>query len=170
MNWQSFGVIADIVGAIAVVVSLLYVAGQIRQSRRESRAAAGETAIRSFREVLIPLYSDATLSKMYSRIWTDPEVFKGPERDQAFQIMFQSVKALESVHFHYLNGMLESGTWSGWRNLFLHYINTPGFHHYWGLRQDAYSPAFQEWIRENATHTSGVSIGRLGAAKKDNAA
>jgi hypothetical protein len=129
VNWEAFGAVADIVGATAVVVSLLYVAAQIRQSRRESRAAAGETAIRAFREVLMPLYTDAVLSKLYSRIWTDPEVFEGPEREQAFQIMFQSMKALESVHFHHLNGMLEPGLWTGWRTLFLHYINTPGFHH-----------------------------------------
>ena len=34
MNWQSFGVIADIVSAIAVVASLLYVAAQRSCLRR----------------------------------------------------------------------------------------------------------------------------------------
>lgn len=81
---------------------------------------------------------------------------------EAFGTIADIVKAMESVHFHHLNGMLDPGLWSGWRTLFLHYINTPGFHHYWALRHEVYSPAFQDWIRENATRTSGLTVGTLG--------
>ena len=164
MNWQAFGAIADIVGSIGVVVSLLYLAAQIKQSRRESRVAAGETAIRSLREVLVPIIPDPELAKLFSRLFIDPSVFDGPQRDQAFHIMFYVVKAFESVHYHRVNGILESGVWKGWSTLFLHYINTSGFHRYWALRRDVYSPAFQSWIEENATHTEGLTVGRLGDA------
>ena len=37
MNWEAFGAIAEFVGAIAVVLTLLYLAVQIRQSNRLSR-------------------------------------------------------------------------------------------------------------------------------------
>ena len=41
MNWDAIGAIGEIVGAFAVVVSLLYVAGQIRQSNRQSTSESG---------------------------------------------------------------------------------------------------------------------------------
>ena len=37
MNWDAIGAVGEIVGALAVVVSLLYLAGQIRVSNKASR-------------------------------------------------------------------------------------------------------------------------------------
>lgn len=38
MNWESIGVVAELVSAIAVIVSLLYLAFQIRQTARQTSA------------------------------------------------------------------------------------------------------------------------------------
>ena len=40
MNWEAIGTLAEVVGAIAVVVSLLYVAIQIRQNTRQVEGQA----------------------------------------------------------------------------------------------------------------------------------
>lgn len=40
MNWEAVGAVAELVGAIAVVVSLLYVASQVRESTRQARRDA----------------------------------------------------------------------------------------------------------------------------------
>lgn len=40
MNWEAIGVIADVFGAIAVIVSLLYLARQVSTSNRLARAEA----------------------------------------------------------------------------------------------------------------------------------
>jgi len=45
MNWDAIGAIGEIIGASAVVVSLLYVATQIRASSREAKASALEKAV-----------------------------------------------------------------------------------------------------------------------------
>jgi hypothetical protein len=38
MNWEAIGTIAEVVGAVAVVLSLIYVAAQIKQNTEASRA------------------------------------------------------------------------------------------------------------------------------------
>ena len=40
MNWDAIGAVGEIVGAMAVVVSLVYLGSQIRVQNRESRLAA----------------------------------------------------------------------------------------------------------------------------------
>ncbi len=40
MNWEAISAIGEIVGALAVVITLVYLAIQIREQNRESRAAA----------------------------------------------------------------------------------------------------------------------------------
>ena len=39
MNWDAIGAIAELLGAIGVIASLVYLATQIRQSREQTRAA-----------------------------------------------------------------------------------------------------------------------------------
>jgi hypothetical protein len=40
MNWEAVGAVGEVVGAVAVVATLLYLAIQIRQSTNQARAAA----------------------------------------------------------------------------------------------------------------------------------
>jgi len=40
MNWDAVGAIGEIIGAIAVVVTLVYLATQVRHARREQQVAA----------------------------------------------------------------------------------------------------------------------------------
>ena len=161
MNWDAIAALAEVFGAGGVAISLLYLAAQVRQSSRESRAASGETAVRAFREVLMPINTNPELVSLYSRMFIDPATFDGPDGPQAFHVMFQVMKAAESIHFHHLNGMLDDGTWKGWSMVIGHYINTPGFRHYWGERQEVYSPAFQAWVCESVVHTAGRVVGRM---------
>ena len=46
MNWDAIGAIGEIVGAGAVVISLVYLAVQIRFSARSARSEAVRTAIK----------------------------------------------------------------------------------------------------------------------------
>jgi len=38
MNWEAIGTVAEVVGAVAIVLSLIYVATQIKQNTAASRA------------------------------------------------------------------------------------------------------------------------------------
>jgi hypothetical protein len=40
VNWDAIGTIAELVGAVAVVVTLIYLAAEIRQSITSARVAA----------------------------------------------------------------------------------------------------------------------------------
>jgi Zn-dependent membrane protease YugP len=45
MNWDAIGAIGEIIGAVAVVFSLIYLATQIRISNRASRQAAEQNLL-----------------------------------------------------------------------------------------------------------------------------
>ena len=63
MNWQTVGAVSELVGAIAVVISLLYLARQIRDSSRIERLNARYAV------------SQALLSA-FNRIDEDPELYR----------------------------------------------------------------------------------------------
>jgi hypothetical protein len=164
VNWNAIGAVAELLGAVGVVASLLYVAAQVRQSARESRVAAGESAVRSFRELLIPINSNPALLDIWNGMFTNPGIYDGPDGDQALHLMFQAMKASESLHFHHHLGLLDEGTWRGWEALLVHHFNTRGFQRYWELRRDIFSPAFRAFVRENTLHTHGRVPGQMSDA------
>jgi hypothetical protein len=161
MNWDAVAGVAELLGAIGVIASVLYLAVQVRSSIVATKAAAGDAAIRAFREVLRPIVSDQGMTKLFEDIFADFEALEGIRRQQAFHLMFQVVKALESIHYHYYRGLLDSGAWAGWESVMLDYFNTPGFHTYWSIRKGIYSEEFQAWVSSRVTHIEGSTAADL---------
>ena len=55
MNWDAIGAVSEIVGAFAVVVSLLYLAVQVKQGAALSKADSFERACESWNTAMEPL-------------------------------------------------------------------------------------------------------------------
>jgi hypothetical protein len=67
MNWAAIGAVGEFVGGIGVIISLVYLAGQIRQSTRvQRRANLGDVAAQ-LSEVLRCVVADPELSSLALR-------------------------------------------------------------------------------------------------------
>ena len=67
MNFQDLGSLGEFVGAIAVVVSLIYLATQIRQNTQVVRASSYEDVAKGTREFMALFVQDEKLAQMYLR-------------------------------------------------------------------------------------------------------
>ena len=66
MNWEAIGAIGEIFGAGAVVISLFYLASQIRTQNKEARLAAQHQVLTAFREASL-IMSDPELADIFLR-------------------------------------------------------------------------------------------------------
>jgi hypothetical protein len=67
MNIQDLGSLGELVGAVAVVISLLYLATQIRQNTQVVRASSYEDVAKGTREFMALFVQDERLAQMYLR-------------------------------------------------------------------------------------------------------
>ena len=65
MNWDAISAISQLVGSLAVVLSVLYLAVQVHQSTRVAKLAMQDAAATALRDVTKPLMENAELE----RIW-----------------------------------------------------------------------------------------------------
>ena len=65
MNWEAAGAIGEIVGAAAVVLTLAYLALQIRQSNKAARIAARLETTRQYADFLDGLFTDPNLARVF---------------------------------------------------------------------------------------------------------
>ena len=107
MNWQAVGAVGELIGGIAVVLSLIYIAMQMRQNTRQIgentlalQLASRDRAQQSFSRWR-QLVGDSSMSDLYLRGCRDYEGLAAPERFRfglvlqelffAFEGMFQQV-------------------------------------------------------------------------------
>jgi hypothetical protein len=65
MNWDAISAISQLVGSIAVVLSVLYLAVQVHRSTRVAKLATQDAAATALREVTKPFMENAEVE----RIW-----------------------------------------------------------------------------------------------------
>ena len=80
MNWEIVSSTAEIVGALAVVVSLLYLASQLRQNTVAMKTTSAAGAARAMREITATWTVDPVLSGLVSRGFEDPGSLNADER------------------------------------------------------------------------------------------
>ena len=68
MNWDAVGAIGEVIGAVAVVVSLLYLAGQVKHMRETSVRNTRHMRNTGIREIFTSISSSPTLSDAWMKV------------------------------------------------------------------------------------------------------
>jgi hypothetical protein len=148
MNWEAITAISQLVGSIAVVVSVLYLAVQLRSSTRVAKVAAQDAAASALRDVTKPFMENAELGRVWRTGLEDFKTLSADDQARFFHAAHQFLKALETIHFHYVYGLLDAQLWDGWRELLRHYIATPGLDYYITLRGGVFSARFRKFLSD----------------------
>src|SRR5437588_6032773 len=156
MNWDAISAVSQLIGSIAVVISVLYLAVQLRSSTRVARVAAMDAAAAALRDVTKPFMENAELARIWRTGLENLNALSPEDQARFFHATHQFLKALETIHFHYLNGLMDKQLWLGWQELLRHYIAAPGVVQYWNLRSELFSARFREYI----SHLEPVSARR----------
>ena len=161
MNWDAIAAISQVVGSIAVVFSVLYLAIQVHRSTRVAKLAAQDAATTALRDVTKPFAENPEVGRLWRGGLEDLNSLSPDEKARFFHVAFQFLKAFESIHYHYVDGLMDEQTWRGWCGLLEHYMVSPGIEHYWRLRQDLFSKRFQEFVAKLDRPTERLTVGNL---------
>src|SRR5437867_9999760 len=161
MNWEAINAISQLVSSIAVVFSVLYLGLQVHRSTRVARLATQDAAATALRDVTKPLMENAELE----RIWRVGLEYIGSlsveERARFFHATYQFLKAFETIHFHYVYGLMDKQLWDGWHGLLRHYVAAPGIAHYWKLRPEVFSERFRNFVNSLEPPAEQRTVGTL---------
>jgi len=72
MNWEAIGAIGELVGALAVLVTLVYLSMQIRQNTKSVQAAAVDSANNQVSRCREVIFADADVANLFRRGNQDP--------------------------------------------------------------------------------------------------
>jgi hypothetical protein len=161
MNWDAISAISQLVGSIAVVFSVLYLAVQVHRSTRVAKLATQDAAATALRDVTKPFMENADLERIWRVGLEDIGALTIEERTRFFHAAYQFLKAFETIHFHYTYGLMDKQLWEGWQGLLRHYVAAPGMAHYWQVRPDVFSERFRNFVNSLEAPTEQRTVGTL---------
>jgi len=150
MSWTDLGALGEILGAIAVVISLVYLSRQVRNNTQAVRTGNAAGVQANFQRLARQFYTDRELGGLIIRAMSGEEDFSPADRLAAYAYFFDFLKTAELAYLQYLNGDLDGPLWEASLEFYRAYFGTPGFRMYWKERQSAFVPEFRvamaEWL------------------------
>lgn len=138
--------IAEIVGAFAVVISLIYVGIQVNDSAIAVRSAAANDANVALQNWYLEIGSDEQASGLFYRALTSEEAMPA-EQEFQFLMMFHGVfLAFQNAFLLAEEGSIDSDIRDSLAAVILGVKDLPGMERYWQQRRSYLHPDFAIYI------------------------
>ena len=145
MNWEIGAAVAEIVGAIAVVISLIYLALQIRAQTSLSRLAAQHEVSKGIREASL-LFATEDISDLFARGNEDYDSMQAAELIRLIVAITNLFRVWEEAFSEARDGHLEAANWDALSGDYSQLMGTSSFRRVWDLRKQNYHPEFQTYV------------------------
>ena len=108
MNWEAIGAIGELVGAVAVVVTLIYLAGQLKQNTKAMQSGTRDTFLNGLQTVNGYALQN---SDVIHRGLFHGEELSGEEFTRFVTIIHAALNAYEALYSEYLAGHVDESFW-----------------------------------------------------------
>jgi hypothetical protein len=147
VNWEAIGAIAELVGAVGVIVSLGYLASQIRSSNRLSRSEATLAAAAQFGGFIDNLLADPELNAIFLRARSGVADLKNEEYQRFATLALKAFYFFSSQHFQYRTGTLDEDEWQQSHRLLIWWLAGSGVREWWAsFGRDLATNGFRDFV------------------------
>ena len=145
MNWDAIGAIGEIIGATAVVASLVYLAVQIQSQNRESRMSSMHDISVGYRDNLAAM-AEVDASDLFTKAFDDYDSLTRAETLRLIAGVSRNYRVWEEAFLLYQSGYLEKRTWETMLRQFSGYASVRPFYEVWAMRKQYFDEEFQEFV------------------------
>ena len=145
MSLQDWGALGELVGGLAIIVSLLYVGLQIRQGASATRAATNQAFTVQFSDLILQI-TRPDLRDIFWRGIKGLDKLQGSEIAAFMALLASIMRTYETFYFERLEGRFESRMWDGYSLQLNDLYNNVGVQEYWAIRKHQFSPDFDSFL------------------------
>ena len=131
MNWDALGAIAELVGALAVVASLLYIAVQVRAGTRASRVQSKLESVRLLNDFIDSMIKNPELNALWNRGRKDLESLPQEEYLRFSNMCLKGFWFFSAGYFQYREGSLDDEDWYELRAVIRFWLRGRGVRAWW---------------------------------------
>jgi hypothetical protein len=150
LSLQDLGNLGEFIGAIGVVVSLIYLAAQIRHNTRAVRASAQQETTRDASDFLGQVSSSAEMARILRVGLGEWDKLDDDDRMRFSMLLFRVFFNFQHLFSLNREHNLEPEFWASQREVVLWYMRQPGVHRWWSGSKSRLNRSFVEYIESEA--------------------
>ena len=146
MTLDQIANIAEISAAALVIVSLIYVAIQIKQNTKATQLSTSQAFIDAHGEVVLRIAVDKEFRDIYWRGLKGLSNLHGSET-AAFAVWTNhAFRVWESFYYQWQEGVFDDRLWAGFKVQLCDFFGYPGTREIWSARNHLFSEEFRELV------------------------
>jgi hypothetical protein len=149
MNLNDLANLGQIIGAVAVVISLFYVASQIRQNTNAVRSATAQSVHEHFANWYHLIAGDAELSRIAVNGLRDYQSLSENERTRFIAAFTSFLSYSQNAFLKWRQGLLAPSLWLGWEQIMMNFFGAPGGKDFWTERGYMFGDEFRRYIEDD---------------------
>ncbi len=146
MNLESLGNLGEFIASIATLITLIYLALQIKQNTAATKISASQSIMSSLNNALQVASSSPDTARATVLGQTDFSKLSDDEKAQFMVWMFSWFRTLEQAHFYYTRGYLDEEIWLSQVRHLNQAVKAEGVLLWWESRRALFSESFQRLI------------------------
>jgi hypothetical protein len=153
MNWDAVGAIAELVGAIGVVLSLAYLAIQIRQNTRQlslnaksMEAAAADAWMQYGTAFRANLIQDPGVARLYREGMSGDPPLSDDDQVRFHFLMIDAFSSFQTAIMRRGVGLMDDDTWHFQCAALGYFLASPGFYRWWPVGRTILGPSCVEFV------------------------
>ena len=147
MNWDALGAMGELFGALAVVLTLGYLAVQVRQNSQGMKDAAKLDIEKHFTEYTDLLLQNPELLELQIKGTTGVKL-EGVEAVKFSLLMQRATRHFSSMYYQYQAQDLSEDELYESQRLIRWFTFAPGYQSWWLQNEINYRPSFRNYLRE----------------------
>ena len=156
-NWEAIGAIGEIAGAVGVILTLLYLSVQLRQSTKAAKITAIQSSTENSARFSELLSTDDELAEVFWRGLANPDELTKAER-RKFVSALNVFMRRESVAFYlHKEGTMPDHLWAARMASISGSLNQPGLRLYLDAAAESLPADFREFLEALLTEDSRLN-------------
>lgn len=156
MKLKKWALVAEIVGGITIVLSLIFVGYEIQRNSQAQIQATTQNVVSEYNATLQSLSESVELACIYARGIQDFSGLAGADQVRLSAYLLRWNRVVEDIFYLESDGAVESRIWSAIERQQREVAQLPGFQQWFSLRKHWMSPDYQAYVSE-LIETAGES-------------
>ena len=152
MTLQSLAYIGEIIGTVVVILSLVYLAVQVRQNTEAQRTENYARALERLATFQSMLSTDSEVSTIFSKGLADSSNLSTQEKLRFNWTMYEAFGAFEFMFHAARKKSIDEEIWSRWSEAIAWYLTFPGVHTWWKVRPLPFTDSFSLFVNSLLKH------------------
>ncbi len=149
MNWDAIGAVAELLGAIGVIGSLLYLARQIHSANQAAAVQAKFESTRLMTNYLDTLIQHPELAELMERGQRNRDSLSREEYIRFSNMALKAFYYFSASYFQFKIGTLRADDWHEQLSIIDYWIKGPATHLWWNkLGRQMFKGEFVEFIEQ----------------------